>query len=115
MKQAGIGVLALCILSGCAFGGYSRNKMHETPPTVASGTTIEQVINIYGPPDKYIRVGPKEYLAYKTKSGWFILLFGSTSAKDIEMRFEDGKFVSQQVMDAGSSFGILGSQGSVGN
>jgi hypothetical protein len=115
MKPLGIGVLALFILTGCAFGGFSRNKMHETPPTVTSGTSIEQVVGTYGPPDKYIKIGTKEYLAYKTKSGWYVLLFGSTTAKDVEMKFEDGKFVDQKVMDAGSSFGIIGAQGAIGN
>jgi hypothetical protein len=115
MKNVGVCVIAIFILSGCAFGGYSRNNMHETVPTVTSGTTLEQVIGLYGPPDKYIKIGSKEYLAYKTKSGWFVLLGGQTKAKDIEMKFDDGKLVDERVIDAGSSFGILGGQGAIGN
>jgi hypothetical protein len=115
MKQVGVCILTLVILSGCAFGSYSRNKMSENPPALAAGTPIEEVISTYGPPDKYIKIDTKEYLAYKTKSGWFVLLGGETTAKDIEMKFDDGKFVSEQVKDAGSSFGIIGAQGSIGN
>lgn len=115
MKQLGLSVLTIFILSGCAFGGFSRNEMYKTPPTLASGTPLEQVIGTYGPPDKYIKIDSKEYLAYKTKSGWFFLLVGSTTAKDVEMKFDDGKLVEQQVKDAGSSLGIIGTQGSIGN
>lgn len=110
-----ITILALCglISAGCAFGGYSRADLHKTQPIFSSSVNKAQIIEKLGPPDKYIQLDNTEYLSYKTKSGWFVLLFGLTTAKDYEVKLTDGQFTSARMVSTGSSWGFLAPQGAV--
>ena len=52
----------------------------QPPPTIALGQTIDQVVAILGPPDKIVRLGPKEIYLYK----------------DLKVTFQDGKVADVQ-------------------
>lgn len=101
------------LFSGCAFGGYARADLQEHQPTFGTDATKGQIVEMLGPPDKYIQIDNTEYLAYKTKKGWFVLLGGRTEANEYEIKLTDGKFTSARFIPAGSSFGILAPQGAV--
>ncbi len=105
--------LLIIILTGCAFGGYARADLHKNTPPFSPGSTKEQIVEFLGPPDKYVKVGNTEYLTYKTKKGFFVILFGRTQANDYEIKLVDEKFVSARWLPTGSSVGILAPQGSV--
>ncbi len=100
-------------VGGCAFGHYARGPLSKTTQPFPVGTGKEVVLQELGLPDKQITIGEIEYLTYKTKKGWFFLLFGITKARDCEIRLIDGKVASVRWMPAGSSFGIVTPQGAV--
>jgi len=109
-------VLALVLafyLAGCAFGGFSRGKIHEITPTFSQGTSKKVIVEQLGPPDKYINLGDAEYMTYRTTKGFFVLLFGKTTARDFEIKLVDGKYQSSRWLPAGNSIGIFAAQGAV--
>lgn len=114
MKQAFlVSSLASILLAGCAFGGYARGDLEKRRPSFSPGTTKVQIVEMLGPPDKYIQIDNTEYMAYRSKKGWFVLLFGKTQANDFEVKLTDGTFASARFLPAGSSIGILAPQGAV--
>jgi hypothetical protein len=101
------------VLGGCAWGGFSRADLHKTTPSFAPGTDKSQIVEMLGPPDKYVKIDNIEYMTYRTKKGIYIILFGQTRANDFEVKLTDGKFTSSRWLPAGSSTGILTPQGGV--
>ena len=100
-------------IGGCAFGDYGRGPLSNTTQPFPVGASKEVILKELGLPDKQITFGEVEYLTYKTKKGWFFLLFGITKARDYEIRLIEGKVESARWMPAGSSFGIFMPQGAV--
>ncbi|MBI3608124.1 MAG: hypothetical protein HY207_09165 [Nitrospirae bacterium] len=100
-------------LAGCAFGGYARGDLYKTTPSFSSGTTKGQIVETLGPPDKYVKIDNTEYLVYRAKKGFFVLLYGRTEVNEYEIRLVDGTFQSARWLPAGSSFGIFSAQGAV--
>lgn len=119
MKSLTIVLLTL-LLSGCATGHYGLAGIPGQSPPVGLGMNLEEVISQIGVPDRYIQVGDIEYLGYDGKKGWwanivfFGLNFGHTEAGSLELRFENGKLVSQQFVGKGDSTGIWTAQAAVG-
>jgi hypothetical protein len=105
--------LIALFLGGCAFGGYSRADLHKTRPSFSPGAGKSQIVEMLGPPDKYVEIENVEYLTYKAKRGFFVLLIGQTKANDFEVKLTDGKFTSARWIPSGSSIGIFAPQGSV--
>lgn len=112
-KIFSVWVLLGLVLSGCAFGGYARADLQKNRPSFATGTTKAQIVEMLGPPDKYIQIDNTEYLSYRTKKGWFVILYGETEANEYEIKLTDGQFASARLVSAGSSYGIFAPQGAV--
>ena len=112
-KTISVLILWGVIAGGCAFGGYARADLQKNRPSFATGTTKAQIVEMLGPPDKYIQIDNTEYLSYKTKKGWFVILYGETEANEYEIKLTDGQFTSARLVSAGSSYGIFAPQGAV--
>lgn len=106
-------ILVSLLLSACAFGGFGRADLEDGPPRFAPGTPKNEVIERLGPPDKQIRLDDREYLAYRAKKGYFVVVFGRTTVNDYEITLRDGRFESARWVAVGASFGILAPQGAV--
>lgn len=101
------------LLAACAFGGFGRADLENHPPNFAPGTSKNEIIARLGPPDKQIALGDREYLAYRAKKGYFVVLFGQTEVNDYEITLRHERFESARWVPLGSSFGILAPQGAV--
>ncbi len=119
-------VLGLCFgflfvavsITGCAFGNFGKANVTYTDINVPSGLNGQSkasIITTLGVPDCVANTGITEYWAYKNKSGFFVVLFGKTQAKDLVLEIKKGKVTSSYLVDKGSSMGIFAPQGAVAN
>jgi hypothetical protein len=111
-------VVFVLAVSGCAFGKIGKGTMSYSDISVPSGLMGQgkaDVIKAMGVPDAVAKAGEVEYWGYSNKCGYFVLLFGQTTQKDVVLEFKDGKVAANYLVDKGSSMGILTGQGAVGN
>jgi hypothetical protein len=101
------------LLAACAFGGFGRDNLENRTPEFAPGTSKREIIERLGPPDKQVALGDREYLAYRAKKGYFVVVFGQTSVNDYEITLREGRLESARWVPVGSSFGIFAPQGAV--
>jgi len=119
--RLGIWLVLFCIaalISGCAFGSYGKANTSSFNINMPSGLLNQDksaIVKALGVPDSNVTVGDTEYWRYYNKSGFFILLYGSTKEKDLVIVFKEDRVTSNYLVDKGSSFGIVAPQGAVAN
>ena len=108
-------VLVGISISGCAYGNFGKIDLSKGVPSGLNGQSKSDIIKTLGVPDSAVNAGAAEYWRFCNKKGVFILLFGTTTEKDLILKFEGNNVTSSYLIDKGSSIGIFATQGSVAN
>jgi hypothetical protein len=106
---------AVCF-SGCAFGKFGKansDYFNVNVPSGLSGQNKASVLKTLGVPNTTMVEGGTDYWVYNNKNGFFIALYGKTTASDLVLEFKNDQVANAYLVDKGSSVGIFAAPGSV--